>query len=446
MAARQPAGFKPVEMLQQILTDVVVTTGKAFKAARQDGNGSLAEAAVAMETRIPASIEKFNWTLDELEIDIIRAKAVYLRDLNQCRANRKPAQQDQQPVAPPAPMAVDLTSPRMEAKGPPTGLSGPPRPGKPANKPVAPFPNMGFDSSSPELKHIPSPKPVPKPVPKPKEVKNHAPPAVPTAGAATTTVRPASAPPKKETKISPPQGAKPGTGSASVGQSPLPAHMQIKASSVPAPNLPPSGPTPTNAPPVSTTSGHENIFTDMTFSLAPPPQTTTQGQKEPAAPLPPPQAQRKQPQQQQQQRPPQVIDLTDLGPGPGAAADSTTASAAKAGQPTGAKPGPGPGPGKGTASGGGDNNGPAADAAETNQNPGQGPGGGGGDKKVVDIDAEINGLFDLGPGGMDGGDDFDYDPGADHGDNSNFNDMYFGAGNSSGGGGEFDDHYFNLNG
>jgi hypothetical protein len=65
---------------------------------------------------------------------------------------------------------------------------------------------------------------------------------------------------------------------------------------------------------------------------------------------------------------------------------------------------------------------------------------------VVDIDAEINGLFDLGPGGMDGGDDLDYDLGADHGDNSNFNDMYFGAGDSSGGGGEFDDHYFNLNG
>lgn len=49
----------------------IVTTGKAFKAAKQDGTASLAEVAAMMETRIPTSMERFNWALDDLECDIV---------------------------------------------------------------------------------------------------------------------------------------------------------------------------------------------------------------------------------------------------------------------------------------------------------------------------------------------------------------------------------------
>ena len=59
------------------------------------------------------------------------------------------------------------------------------------------------------------------------------------------------------------------------------------------------------------------------------------------------------------------------------------------------------------------------------------------------VDAKIDGLFDLGPGGIENM-DLEYDLG--NGDNSNFNDMFFAAGDSSGGTGEFDDAFFNLNG
>lgn len=64
---------------------------------------------------------------------------------------------------------------------------------------------------------------------------------------------------------------------------------------------------------------------------------------------------------------------------------------------------------------------------------------------MANIDTKMNGLFDLGPSGMESI-DLDYDLGGDNVDNSNFNEMYFGAGDSSTSRGEFDDAYFNLSG
>jgi hypothetical protein len=65
------------------------------------------------------------------------------------------------------------------------------------------------------------------------------------------------------------------------------------------------------------------------------------------------------------------------------------------------------------------------------------------DSSIANVDDKIDGLFDLGPGGIDSM-DLEYDLG--NGDNSNFNDMYFASGDSNGGTGEFDDAFFNLNG
>jgi hypothetical protein len=49
----------------------VVTTAKAFRAARPDGKGNPAAAAAAVKTQIPAAIEKFNWALDDLEAELV---------------------------------------------------------------------------------------------------------------------------------------------------------------------------------------------------------------------------------------------------------------------------------------------------------------------------------------------------------------------------------------
>lgn len=48
----------------------MVTTGKAFKAAKRDGSAS--STSHALEARIPLAVEKFNAILDELESEVVR--------------------------------------------------------------------------------------------------------------------------------------------------------------------------------------------------------------------------------------------------------------------------------------------------------------------------------------------------------------------------------------
>lgn len=276
----------------------------------------------------------------------------------------------------------------MMKKEPFTGLPGPSQSGNQASKPVAPFPNMGFTGASPKV----APSPNPKTAPNSKDGKNMARPA------AAAAVRPASAPPKKETKVPPPQVPRPSS-VAPPPHTPLSPLVQVKAPV----NRQTPVPTPANAPgpahPGSSApapAGNGNLFTDMTFSLAPPPGDI-QAQKQAAQP------QRRASQQQQPA-------LTGLGISNQAAGDV----------PGGAGP---------------------ADVA--NMGPVAGAGQAGNDSNMADVDDKIDGLFDLGHGDMDNM-DLGYELG--NGDNSNFNDMYFASGDSNGGAGEFDDAFFNLNG
>ncbi|KAK4043273.1 hypothetical protein C8A01DRAFT_43761 [Parachaetomium inaequale] len=387
------AGRRPIELLPNVVNEVLVTTAKTFRAARRDGKGNPAAAAAAMETRVPASIEKFNAILDEVESDILLTKAVLERDLKLLRAKRQPPP-EQKPVAPPAPMVVDLESPKMATKDPFTGLPGPPPPGKQASKPVAPFPNMGFEGTSPEVAAAPNPKTVPKP----KDLKNLARPA----GAAAAAARPASAPPKKEPKVPPPQAHRPG-GVATAPQTPLiNPTAQLKASSVPVTaNRQTSTAAPGNVPGAATAAaaqsapatGNGNLFTEMTFSVAPP---SGGAQLQNQVPQPHRRA-------SQQQLHPAGTAIPNMGAGE---------------QFTG---GPADVPNMGVGVQGGKPD----------------------DSSIANVDDKIDGLFDLGPGGIDSM-DLEYDLG--NGDNSNFNDMYFASGDSNGGTGEFDDAFFNLNG
>ncbi|KAK4242471.1 hypothetical protein C8A03DRAFT_29403 [Achaetomium macrosporum] len=393
MAARRPP--MPLDVLPQIVNEVIVTTGKAFKAARRDGKANPAEVSAAMNVRIPAAVERFNSVLDDLEADILRAKSVLLRDLNQLRAERNPPPPEPKTVAPPAPMAIDLTSPKLTAKTEPfTGLPGPTPSGNQANKPVAPFPNMGFDGASPQM----APTPSPKMTAKPRDVKGHGRP--PAAVGGVTAGRSTTAPPKKETKVPPPQVPRPGV-AATAPQSPLNPSAQVKASPSTVPSRPAPTPTatPNNVPgPAARSSapppaGNEKLFTDMTFSPAPPPrdlQPPKQGTQPPGS-LP-----------QQQPQP------------PGAGAANLGAGAANLG---------------------------AGDLPGFNMEQlARGP------ADVADmssVDAKIDGLFSLGSGDMES---LNHDYGFGSGDNSNFNDMYFATADSNGGAGDLDDTFFNLNG
>lgn len=323
------------------------------------------------------------------------SKTIHERDLRELRASRQPPQPEPKPVAPPAPMVIDLESPKMTAKEPFTGLPGPA--GTPAsgstNMPVAPFPNMGFGGASPEVATVPTPKMTPKP----KDVKGLVRPGL----AAAAMGRPASAPPKKDAKLSAQQARRPSS-EAGGHQAASNGLVPAKATSMPPVNKPVPAPALGNglgpaAAGTSTAVGNEKLFTDMTFSLAPPPTE---------APAP---TQTPQPRAAQQPAQPQGPDLTSLGSGDGFNGDQfATGPADVANMGAGA---------------------PGGKVAE--------------DASMANVDAKIDGLFDLGPGSMESM-DIGYDLG--NADNSNFNDMYFDSGDNGGGAGEFDDAFFNLNG
>ncbi|KAK3296274.1 uncharacterized protein B0H64DRAFT_166575 [Chaetomium fimeti] len=393
------AGRRPIDKLPNVVTDVVITTAKTFRAARQDGKGNPAAAAAAMETRVPAAVEQFNAILDDIESEILLSKAVIERDLKLLRAKRQPPPPESKPVAPPAPMVIDLDSPKMTPKASFPGLPGPSLPGKQASKPVAPFPNMGFEGASPEVAAAPNPKAAPKP----KDVKNQARPA----GATGAAARSASAPQKKDVKVPSPHLHRP-SGVATAPQTPLNASAQPKASFVAtaaanrqASSLTPNASATSAATPPAPVAGNGNIFTDMTFSVAPPPgDTHLQNQV--------PQPQRTAPQQQP---PPPGTSITNAGGGD-----------VLGHQMEQFKGGP-------------------ADVA--NMDVGIPDIKAGDANTISNVDDKIDGLFDLGPGDLDTI-DLEYDLG--NGDNSNFNDMYFPTGDNNGGAGEFDDAFFNLNG
>ena len=63
--------IRPIEPLLQMVNEVVVATGKTFKAAKADGKGNVAEAAASMDTRIPIAVERFNMVLDDIELEIV---------------------------------------------------------------------------------------------------------------------------------------------------------------------------------------------------------------------------------------------------------------------------------------------------------------------------------------------------------------------------------------
>ncbi|KAK3313785.1 hypothetical protein B0H66DRAFT_361194 [Apodospora peruviana] len=412
-AARQPQQSKtvPMDTLQNAFNEVVVQTGKVFKSAGKDGKANVALANMVVNSRIPASIESFNFALDDLEGEILKAKTVIQRDLNLLKANRRPPQPEQRagPPAPPAPMSIDLGSPSMGRVVTPVPIpipgqtsspvvsfqpfQGPnPNSGRPVkqdHKPVAPFPNMGgFDLTvSPEVKAVPVPSP--KPAHKVKEPKNSPRPSM--------AAKPASVPPRKETKILPPQPPRPASAtpqtsptmvkkaaaaqSSAIAQSNHAPRPPLKQTPVPVPVIPPhpasvSAPAPAPPPPapMPPTTGAENIFTDMAFSLAPP--ETPGGTNN--------------------QTQPQEIDLVALGAGSTDLSNFTIDSSFGTG--------------------------PDAMANLGYRAPQHG--GGNDANNVSGVDEKIDNLFDLGSAGIDNI-EMNYDLGDNGGDNSSFNDMFF---------------------
>ncbi|KAI4192555.1 MAG: hypothetical protein LQ348_003118 [Seirophora lacunosa] len=74
--------------LEDTLSLVLKETGRFFRAARSQDARQLGIAKAAISHAIPAANLKFHDALDDIEVEIIRAKSVFERDLSSIRAKR----------------------------------------------------------------------------------------------------------------------------------------------------------------------------------------------------------------------------------------------------------------------------------------------------------------------------------------------------------------------
>ncbi|KAF9875620.1 hypothetical protein CkaCkLH20_07001 [Colletotrichum karsti] len=173
MANSKSMNTDPADALQGLINDALIQTGKALKSWSKDGRHQV-QAQISMQTKMPEIIESFHWKLDDLESEIIRAKAVLQRDLDRIQEQRRPAQQPAPVEAQTkSPMAIDLDSsrePSPDRKPQITEASGPHRvPAEPSAAPsMAPFPDMGVSFQPPvesihAIKQEPAPAPAPAP-------------------------------------------------------------------------------------------------------------------------------------------------------------------------------------------------------------------------------------------------------------------------------------------
>ncbi|RFU24334.1 hypothetical protein B7463_g12004, partial [Scytalidium lignicola] len=78
----------PLAILQSMINGILIETGKALRASDKDSGKTLSQANARLRSTIPSAIDNFHQALDEIESNIVRAKAVLTRDLEELRAKR----------------------------------------------------------------------------------------------------------------------------------------------------------------------------------------------------------------------------------------------------------------------------------------------------------------------------------------------------------------------
>ncbi|KAF4441507.1 hypothetical protein F53441_12020 [Fusarium austroafricanum] len=158
MASQSHQEPDPLDILQTMVNDVLVHTGKALRASRKDAQGNTQSTQATLKSKLPESIDGFREALHKLEWEIIDAKSVIMRDLKRVEEQKQQHQQSQQvqqqqPAPIPQPSQSQPQPVESQSKSPMVIdlESSPPPPPQDqhmteikTNKPVAPFPDMGM--------------------------------------------------------------------------------------------------------------------------------------------------------------------------------------------------------------------------------------------------------------------------------------------------------------
>ncbi|KAI1306302.1 hypothetical protein F5Y03DRAFT_354258 [Xylaria venustula] len=162
-----------LQVIQQSYKDILIQAGKHFRVIAKDGPGALNGTHSGIRAKTADSLSQYHLALNEIENEIIRAKSVLMRDLENLHAARAPA-----PVVAPAPAPAPAPVPAPTATATATS--------DPTAQPAAPLaPMMELPSAAAHSRNlttatavptpIPAPAPVPSPYPSAKETKTVAP-------------------------------------------------------------------------------------------------------------------------------------------------------------------------------------------------------------------------------------------------------------------------------
>ncbi|KAI0400886.1 hypothetical protein F4802DRAFT_583315 [Xylaria palmicola] len=282
-----------LQIINQSYRDVLIQAGKHFRVIAKDGPGALAGTYSGIQAKTGDALTQYHLALNEIENEIIRAKSVLLRDLENLRAARAPAPAPvptPQLMAPPAPM-MELPSAAAHSRSLNHAAAiavPPPFPPNKEIKTVAPFPDMGV-SMSPDVVDLTSGEKTASPRVQAGSVKPVARPAPPANVKPSPKPTHKPTPPTKVTPVPPPQIPRlqaPQPSNASTQAKPQPGPQPPKVHQATQPIQVPAAQavqdngmgamidlssTGVGDGAIPTTGGGELNFTDMEFSLAPPP-------------------------------------------------------------------------------------------------------------------------------------------------------------------------------
>lgn len=92
---------------------VLIETGKALRSAQKENGQAPTVVASRLRAVIPSTMENFHTALDDLECDILRAKAVIQRDYEELRAKRLALENPEPIIEEPEPMAIQTNDSDM---------------------------------------------------------------------------------------------------------------------------------------------------------------------------------------------------------------------------------------------------------------------------------------------------------------------------------------------
>ncbi|KFY09720.1 hypothetical protein V492_05371 [Pseudogymnoascus sp. VKM F-4246] len=96
-----------LDTLQTLINTILIETGKALRSANSKGAKTISHDNDRLQMYMPKAITSFHGALDELESDIVRAKAVIARDLRELRRREEELRN---PVAKPSEGAAVITA------------------------------------------------------------------------------------------------------------------------------------------------------------------------------------------------------------------------------------------------------------------------------------------------------------------------------------------------